>query len=383
MSLLDFFKKKPIKYEKPSEPNNVGKEKLKQNNIIAKPQIKITTQVISSNADDIIPVEKRIKNAYASKHGLYPHEILVLDYAESFFTDQESFQGFWWYRYGVKDVQYCLRNLVERGFIKIGDLQNAIKIETTTVLKNELKNHGLKVSGKKEELVQRLLAEVSHEELNLIFSKRTYQLTELGNQALEEEDYIPYIHRHAIEDLDIWSLNKIMYKSSSISYRDKIWEYLNKHSMKYFSVGDFGLYRNCRYHMYLFLLEEKKVMDAVGMLAEVVFYDLSGLNNNYNPEYLYISAKHFFPYKESSVTMAPGIINAVIQCQKDLNLSDEELKLVLLDRMKVLSVPMHLFTPEECVDILFMENCKDIDALTRIYAKAKQRFKQNYPDIKC
>lgn len=383
MSFFDFFRKKPVKGEKPLVQNIVPTGNSNQTKSIKSPIVKVTTQIISSGTDDVIPVEKRIKNANISKHGLYPHEVLILDYAGSYFTEGNSFQGFWWYRYGVRDVDKCLRSLLDRGFLQVGNLQSAIEKENATVLKSELKNHGLKVSGKKGELVQRLMAAVSHEERNSRFAKRTYQLTELGKKALEEEGYVPYIHRHPMEDLDIWSLNKIIHEPPYMSYRDKIWGYLNKRSIEHFSAGDFGLYRNCRYHMYLFLMEEKRLKDALGMLSEVVFYDLSGLGNNYDPQYLYIFAKNFFPYKDSTVTMAPGITSAVIQCQKELDLTDEELKIAMFDRMNHLSAPLHLFTPEECVDIVFMESREDTDALTKIYAKVKRRFKQSFPEIKC
>lgn len=383
MSFLDFFRKKLVKAEMPLVQNKVSTGNSKQTKLTTSSIVKVTTQMMPSETDDVISVEKRIKNANVSKHGLYPHEILMLDYATSYYLEGNSFQGFWWYRYGVRNVDNCFHSLLDRGFLQIGDLQSAIEKETVTVLKSELKKYGLKVSGKKDELVQRLLIEVSHGDLNSRFAKRTYQLTELGKKALEEEVYVSYIHRNPIEDLDIWSLNKIINEPPYMPYRDKIWGYLNKRSMEHFSAGNFGLYRNCRYHMYLFLIEEKRLKDALGMLSEVVFYDLSGLDNNYDPKYLYIFAKNFFPYKDSSVTMAPGITSVVIQCQKELNLTDEELKTTILDRMNCLSAPLHLFTPEECVDIVFMERRGDIDALTKIYTKAKRRFRQNFPDIKC
>jgi hypothetical protein len=283
----------------------------------------------------------------------------------------------------VRDVDKYLRSLLDRGFLKVGDLQSAIEKENATVIKDELKKHGLKVSGRKAELVKRLMAEVSHEELNSRFSKRTYQLTELGKQVLEEEGYVSYIHRHTLEDLDIWSLNRIIHEPPYMPYRDKIWGYLNKRSMEHFAARDFGLYRNCRHHMSTFLMEEKKIEDALGMLSEVVFYDLSGLGNGYDPQFLDIYAQNFFPYKNSIVTMAPGITSVVIHCQKELNLSDEELKATMLERMNRLSAPLHLFTPEECVDIVLMESREDTEALTKIYAKAKRRFKQRFPGIKC
>lgn len=383
MSFFDLFRRKPAPSVKPVVPNKMAAKTSKQTKTRISSFIKVTSKILPPAAEEVIPAEKRIKDAIASKHGLYPHEVLILDYAGSYYTEGNTFQGFWWYRYGVRDVDKCLHSLVDRGFLQIGNLQSAIEKETVTVLKKELKKYGLKVSGKKDELVRRLMTNISHEELNSHFTKRTYQLTELGKQALAEEGYVPYIHRHQIEDLDIWTLNKIIHEPPYMPYRDKIWSYLNKRSMEHFASGNFGLYRNCRHHMYNFLMEEKRVKDALGMLSEVVYYDLSGLGNNYDPQYLNIYAENFFPYKDSTVTMAPGITNAVIHCQKELNLSDDELKALMLDRINRLNAPFHLFTPEECVDIVLMESREDIDGLTNIYAKAKRRFKQRFPGIKC
>lgn len=385
MSLLDLFRRKPKSVQSKKTPlqNRVTTGDIKQPKANMSSFIKVTTEIIPSVAEEIVPAEKRMQNAIASKHGLYPHEVLVLDYACSYYAEGNTFQGFWWYRYGVRDVDKYLRSLFERGFLQIGDLQSAIALENATVLKEELKKHGLKVSGKKDELIQRLISEVSHEELNFRFTKRAYQLTELGKKALEEESYVPYIHRHALEDLDIWSLNRIIHQPPYMPYRDKIWGYLNKRSVEHFAARDFGLYRNCRHYMSTFLMEERKIKDALGMVSEVVFYDLSGLGNGYDPQFLDIYAQNFFPYKDSIVTMAPGITSAVINCQKELNLSDDELKATMLDQMKRYSAPLNIFTPEECVDIVFMESREDTEALTKIYDKAKRRFKQKFPDIEC
>jgi len=389
---LDKYKANPFWDEKSDASNDV-KSPVPQlqsvsgvNQVQIKPaasSFKITSEVISSQSEDVIPVEVRLKDAVASSHGLYPHEVLALDYAHSYYTEGNRYQGFWWYGYGVRDVDVVLRSLLERGFLQVGNLQSAIENETGAVLKEELKKHGLKVSGKKAELVQRLLNEVSQDELNARFTKRTYQLTELGKQALEEEAYVPYIHRHPAEGLDIWSLNKIMHTPPHMSFRDKIWGYLNQRSIEHAAAGNFGLYRNCRYSMSVFLQEEKRHKDALGMLAEVVFYDLSGLGNNFDLKYLDIYAGSYFPYKESIATTAPGIISAILQCQKELGVSEDELRTELLDRMEKLSVPLHLFTPEECVDIALLEIHEDVEGLTKIYAKAKRRFKQKYPNIPC
>ncbi len=330
----------------------------------------------------VIPVESRIKTAVIDKYGLFPHEILVLDYAHTFYTSGNSFQGFWWYKYGIKNTQGILNNLVNRNFLEVGNLQAALEKQTANAIKDVLKAHNYKVSGKKADLVQRALAEVSEDELNRLFPKRTYTLTVQGKAALDNSMYVSYIHRHGIEDLDIWSLNRLVNTEPHMSYRDKIWGYLNQRSMKHFSEGNFGLYRNCRYEMSQFLKEEGKMKDALGMLAEVVFFDLCGATNNYNPQFLDIYADGFFPYENSLAITAPGIIASIVDCQEKLGYSDDELSRALAERMSKLSTPLQLFTVEECVRIVFMERDEDKDSLIKIYAKAKRVFKQKYPNIK-
>ena len=98
MLFFDFFRKKSVKGEMPLIQNRVSTGNSKQTKSTTLPTVKVTTQIMSSGTDDVIPVEKRIKNANVSKHGLYPHEVLMLDYAASYYVEGNSFQGFWWYR---------------------------------------------------------------------------------------------------------------------------------------------------------------------------------------------------------------------------------------------------------------------------------------------
>jgi len=382
MGLFDIFKrkKKPIQTdtqqnENPSQhvPTNIS---VSVNVSVPKPP----TQAELDAA--VILVETRIKTAIASKQGLFPHEILVLDYAHTFYTDGNSFQGFWWYKHGVRDVQAVLSSLIKRGFLQIGDLRAVLDKQNATNIKEVLKSHGIKTTGKKAELVQRVLDEIPESELNERFPRRTYSLTEAGQSALDEAAYVPYIHRHGVEDLDIWSLNKLVHSQPYMRYRDKIWGYLNQRSIKHFSDRNFGLYRNCRLSMAQFLREEKKTKDALAMLAEVVFCDLSDATNNYDPQFLEIYAGGFFPYEDSLAKIAPGMISAIVECQNELEYSDDDLKSALVERMSKLRLPLQLFTAEECAQIVILERDQNIKELKNLYNKAKRVFEKKYPNIK-
>ena len=333
--------------------------------------------------DQVIPVEDRIKQATANKHGLYPHEVLVLDYAPTFYTDGNAFQGFWWYRYGVRDVQAVLRSLTERGFLQIGDLRAALEKQNATTIKEALRAHGCKQTGKKDELVQRALDEIPAAALDELFPKRTYQPTDTGKAALDEDAYVPYIHRHGYGGLDIWSLNQLVHTEPYMSYRDKVWGYLNQCSMEHAKERNMGAYRNRRYDMSQFLLEEGKLKDALAMLAEVVFYDVSGATCVVFDHGIFeFMGYDLFNYEKTPVMIAPRVIVEIADCQKKLEYNDDELRAALVERMSKMTTPIQLFTAEECASIALMERDGNKDGLTLLYAKAQKAFIKKYPNIK-
>lgn len=373
MGLFDFFKKK--KDNRAEGSNN--KKSSSNNGLKIKPRISIKTEIINTSSEpEVIPVEKVIKGMKPNDAGLYPHEILLLSYAPKYYVEGNNYPGFWWYKYGVRDVDKSLNSLRDRGFLQVGSLKSTIEKETAVVIKDILKANDLKVSGKKAEVVQRLLDEVPEEKLKVVFTKHTYELTDAGKDLLKEEEYIPYIHRHGIEDLDIWSLSKKVYERPGYSYRDVIWGYLNERSMFHIKNGDFGLYRNCRFSMSEFVKEEGKIDNAFSLLVEVIRYDLSGLSNGFNGEFMDIYADSYFPYESSIVTMTPGITSRVVDYQEKKDLSDEELKIKLHDVMGKIKLPFSLFLVDECVDIVLMEIHKDEESLEKLYKKVKRRFKK-------
>lgn len=159
-----------------------------------------------SPSPDIVPLSLRLKKAVPTKRGLYPHEILMLDYAHTYSTDlsHQHFQGFWYYEYSVEHPGDVLKSLEKRGFIQPGNLRSAIQNQTVPVIKNELRTIGQKVSGKKADLIDRLLSNASPEELEKKFPVRFYELTESGTQELTENQYVPYLHRHKY--MSIWEM---------------------------------------------------------------------------------------------------------------------------------------------------------------------------------
>jgi hypothetical protein len=363
MGLFDFFKKK--------------KEQKLQQAI----EVKIRETPLSVN-QDFVSLDTLLKTAIKNSSGLYPHEILILFYIEGFYKEQETFQSFWLYNYGIENVRDILNNLFDRNFIQIGTLESSINLETASSIKEQLKKQNLKVSGKKEELVKRLLNEVSIDVLSGIFTKHPYELTETGKQAISKEEYVLYIHKNNIEDLNIWTMNKMMNEKPYYPYRDKIWGYLNSRLIKHFQDFNFGFYRNCRLHMFNFLMEEKKYIDAIDKLTEVIYFDLNGLSNNFNIKYLDIISQNFFPYETSTLKIASGIIKNLIECKDKLNLSDNDLFKILIQQKNFSNIPLSIFTIEDSAGIAILEINNNQEDLKKIYDNAEIRFKEKYKNVK-
>ena len=85
-----------------------------------------------------------------------------------------------------RNVKPALRRLLDGSFLTTGDIQKSITRKTVPELKSILTEKGLKVSGKKDELIQRLMENLSSQELHKLFPVGVYEITSAGERALDE-----------------------------------------------------------------------------------------------------------------------------------------------------------------------------------------------------
>lgn len=169
----------------------------------------------------VIPFEERKKMAIPSVRGLYPAEILLLEYCSkgAYPGPQNGYPGFWWFEYGIRNVDVVLKNLEERGYIAFASVKESLNHLTISQLKELLMEHGESTTGKKAELVARVSATISEETLLLAGVQPKYTLTEVGAQELSENAYVPYMHKapnKTTEDtrfgltFNVWSINELL-----------------------------------------------------------------------------------------------------------------------------------------------------------------------------
>ena len=85
-----------------------------------------------------------------------------------------------------RNVTPALARLLDTGYLGLGNLNKRIALKQVPELKAILAEHELKVSGRKSELVQRLIDNLSPGELEAIFPVNVYEITDEGFAALEE-----------------------------------------------------------------------------------------------------------------------------------------------------------------------------------------------------
>lgn len=308
---------------------------------------------------EVVTFEARKKTSFPSRNGLYVAEILLLEYCSygSYPRTDGSYPRFWWYQYGIRDVSAVLKSLEERSFIRFASAAESLPSLTVAQLKEVLAQFSLPVSGKKADLIQRIKENVSEDDLDSKITDRQYTLTELGRAELEENQYVPYMHSFNYSDITVWTVNQLMQKYPAKQWRDAIWGELNRLTFEYMKQHQFGLYRNTKYAMYKFLLDEDRNLDAFNLLAEVLFYDL----NNRSP------------------VLAPGITPDFAKLQASLHLSDEELSATLHRVFADLYAPVKNFSTEEVSAIINF--CVDGNPVAaQNYFDRKLRSKHSSPE---
>lgn len=169
----------------------------------------------------VITFDERKKTAVPSRRGLYPAQILLLEYCSygKYPEPKNGYPGFWWFEYGIRDVGAALKDLEISGFIELGSLSDSVGSLRVQELKDILSSHGERITGKKDVLVERAQKVATNEELSSAGVVAKYRLTDIGKMELEENAYVPYMHKHpykTTEDsrfgmtFNVWSINKIL-----------------------------------------------------------------------------------------------------------------------------------------------------------------------------
>lgn len=223
MGFIDLFKKKEKKQIAESGKTTVKSVISESDKKFYQPDEYYADVVHEGTAFEhrVVTFEERKKTAIPSERGLYPAEILLLEYCAkgTYPGPKNGYPGFWWFVYGIRDVGAALKSLEERGYIQLNSISNSIGSFTVAQLKELLVAHGQSTTGKKAELVDRVASVVPEIELINAGAQPKYALTEIGRMELDDNAYVPYMHSAHNKttegsgfgiEFNVWSINRLL-----------------------------------------------------------------------------------------------------------------------------------------------------------------------------
>lgn len=343
--------------------------------------IKKLFQALSVNKEDA-PVGTTQEHDYAtvnkkdSENSLSPEEILMVSYADGLDVDYKNYPGYWEYQYN-SNPHHLVEGLLSKELLEVDDsLKSRLNNVLVKELKLVLKEKELKVSGNKKELIERLIAGVSEVELVNTFVNQKYRMTDIGKKLVEQHDYIKFFHSYPNLGISIYRAYAIKRECPEMDKFEIAHVHLESLSSKYISDSDWGLYRNARLSLSELHSLHKDYLNALRLLLDVCYYDLSGTSNNFDVNRIKLFEDDFSPYTDSFHMIPPGIISRLQEFKDRLLLTDNQFsELYYLHTSSIVS-PIHLFTREETLNIILNELNSDKENVRAIYSVAEKRYQK-------
>lgn len=220
--------------------------------------------------------------------------------------------------YGL-DYKECLEKLVATGYLKV---ESSLSNLTIPSLKEILRRNNQKISGKKEDLIKRIVDNVPAENYADELTK-LYVATDKGRLELSERQ--AYIEN---QKMQYGFLNSEIAELEGKLDTDAILEQLFLRDItKHGAVKDYGLLRNTYYNLGQYFKKRGRIEEYLRSLLSVIYYDLSGASNGGSID----------DYAIVGYALETSIWTEIDKARTALNYSDEEL-LKLFDEAVEISV---------------------------------------------
>lgn len=243
--------------------------------------------------DFIIKTEKEIPKFS------YVGQTVFLDWVDGkSIKEKEDYPQYFFYDYGILNCKELHKNMIRENFLQEANIKIILLSKSVDELKKILEEYGLKKSGKKIELVERII--VNNDFSKIDVSDSIYELSEKGKEFIKKYNYILVLRETSISVSEFEKEKAKIEKP--LPTNDIIWSIYNKHSLRFFYEKDFGLYRNTIFEMANFLRKEGRNKQALLFELKGLYCDLSGKSNNNSTEpkemLFIVNASNIFKLKD-------------------------------------------------------------------------------------
>lgn len=273
---------------------------------------------------------------------------------------------------GISNTRQYLHKMIQQGYLEKASLELKLNTYTVKDLKLILQSSGNKISGKKQELVERLINTCDCEYLEKLFHVDYYTLSAKGKNLINDYSDEWMLGNHRNWNIDYEEFIKEKEKDPKKSFFDICWKILNFRTLD----NDPYVGRNNYYYMYELLMEEKRYDYAIEELLRVIYIDVSGMGLKYDIDsfrYGIYSKKKVLENCDSSILIAPGLIS-------DLGKLKKWYKLEMIDKIYEWKLPIQI-----CNKMLFKDMVESVINGTfdivyyknELYKSAKKYIMQN------
>jgi len=303
--------------------------------------VKVSSTVLRGERESNLPDLPDLLFLHREEINMSAVEVIFLERMDGHKVGSD-FQGYYEYRYNTNPKK-LLKTCMDKSLIEVAAIEHNIKKVKVIELKEVLRDKSLKVSGKKDELIARLLENVSKKDLEKYFTDKYYTLTESGRKYVLDNEYAIFYHKYQrlSDEVALKDFENTVNNNPDKSYYDISIELLTKALVQRRKESHWGLFRN----VYLNMAGVHDWFDKTDLYVinsmMVCVIDLSGLSNNNR-------------YTPNLILLAPGVIHPLSIKINNAGISEEEIKGIIAQCIEALDLPKSFFNANEVTKMIML-----------------------------
>ena len=258
-----------------------------------------------------------------------------ISYKKIFSNNFDDYSKFISYDLDIKNPVKKYKDFIDKGYLKKASLEVIFEAYKVIDLKNILRENNLKVSGKKSELISRIISSIEVEKLKGYIHDDFYEITTKGTEYIKKYEY--YIKLYHYRNFCIgpkeFDRCRNSFDCNSPSFYDVMLKILDARITFFKNNSSYGLLRNSYHNKSILLKDLGLNKESFKYLLHVAYIDLSGICND----------NHIYSYKD--MIFPPGIAQQLYNNKQyfDLNLVDE---------VFAIKLPFRYFEKDTFIDII-------------------------------
>ena len=366
------------------------------------PELKIE---VEAHYSEIPPLENDIKNQTQTEDGLYLHEYIMLKKNPFINKKKISFPHYWLYEWHVREPKAVVESLAERGFYTAPEIKENFNFLTIPELKKIAKQFNLKLSGRKVELIERIISTVPEDQLTPFKTSSILVISEKGKGAVSDDRFASFLLLNQIE-LDEYAHQMNSENLNVQKYKTFLWNAIYKKTSLDSCSGSKYMYSDFdknNMRAFKFLVAEGKADKALPFLCNSFWYNInfSGAINDpwgmpepvlttfFVRDWVFRTSNLF---EEQFMASILGPCNpANFQTMKEAYKQD--FNKVLSDSLNSITLPKEFISKSDAIDLInaaadmdierFKSVVRDISQklINEVIRKNKQYKEQSFPNL--